>query len=306
MKIRPRNWKSFQHYGDRRPTWIKLHRALLDDFEFHCLPDASRALAPMLWLLASESEDGSIDADPKKLAFRLRTNEKAVNAAIRPLIDGAFFEVVQVASELIAVGERFGVSEKRREEKNGASAPHLIFPLPEDSPPPDLDVMTTPTGCSSSAASRACRASCRRKLDAAPRRAVPPAAIDGLSLPWDGAQRIGALHAGEGVDLVRPSFAGKTALLRQLMLHAITRTNRRVLFISLEEEPDEVWREFTCMAAPPRTPSHQLRWAADAFENKLWVFDSTRSSTRRCSWDRAFRRSRSSASRTSSSTRSCA
>lgn len=93
----------------------------------------------MLWLLASESEDGSIDADPKKLAFRLRANEKEINAAIRPLIDGKFFEVVQVASGLIAVGEHFGVSEERREEKNGASAPHLVSLVIEDSPPPELD-----------------------------------------------------------------------------------------------------------------------------------------------------------------------
>ncbi len=142
MKIRPRNWKSFQHYGDRRPTWIKLHRALLDDFEFHCLQVASRALAPMLWLLASESEDGSIDADPKKLAFRLRTTEKEINSAIRPLIDGKFFEVVHVDSVALADGEQFGVSEKRREEKIAASAASTLKTSSEadDPPPPGLDL----------------------------------------------------------------------------------------------------------------------------------------------------------------------
>jgi hypothetical protein len=70
--IVPRNWKAFQHYTDRRPSWVKLHRDLLDNFEFHRLPVASRALAPMLWLIASEADTGEIDADPEKLAFRLR------------------------------------------------------------------------------------------------------------------------------------------------------------------------------------------------------------------------------------------
>jgi twinkle protein len=71
-----------------------------------------------------------------------------------------------------------------------------------------------------------------------------------------------------------PSFAGKTAFLRQLMLHAIS-TNHRALFISLEEEPDEVWREFTCMAACTQSPNkHQVAWSRDIFSDKLWVFDS--------------------------------
>ena len=29
--IRPRNWHEFQHYHDRKPVWIKLHRSLLSD-----------------------------------------------------------------------------------------------------------------------------------------------------------------------------------------------------------------------------------------------------------------------------------
>jgi hypothetical protein len=62
MILTPKNWSSFQHYKDRAPAWIKLHRGLLDDFEFSSLPVASRALAPLLWLLASEFEGGAIDA----------------------------------------------------------------------------------------------------------------------------------------------------------------------------------------------------------------------------------------------------
>jgi hypothetical protein len=89
-RIRVKNWKDFQHYKDRSPPWIKLHKGLLDNYEYQCLPVASRALAPMLWLLASESDDGSIDGDPKKIAFRLRMTEKEVIEALKPLIDGGF------------------------------------------------------------------------------------------------------------------------------------------------------------------------------------------------------------------------
>lgn len=115
MKIAPKNWKSFQHYKDRNPAWIKLHKQLLDDFEFQCLPLASRALAPMLWLLASEHQDGVIDAEPEKLAFRLRWNIEDVKAAIGPLIGKGFFEVVQFASTALAEPERGASPEKERE-----------------------------------------------------------------------------------------------------------------------------------------------------------------------------------------------
>ena len=89
--IRVKNWAEFQHYKDRSPPWIKLHKTLLDNYEYQCLPLASRALAPMLWLLASESNDGLIEADFRKLAFRLRTTEQEIEDAIIPLILNGFF-----------------------------------------------------------------------------------------------------------------------------------------------------------------------------------------------------------------------
>lgn len=58
---------------------------------FQRLPVASKALAPMLWLLASESHDGVIHRTPEEIAFRLRMTEKEVVSAIKPLIDNGFF-----------------------------------------------------------------------------------------------------------------------------------------------------------------------------------------------------------------------
>lgn len=130
MKIRPRNWKSFQHYADRRPAWVKLHRGLLDDYEFHCLPTASQALAPLLWLVASEHEHGEIDADSAKLAFRFRKKPSEIEEALKWLIAANFFEVMQDASEPLADDEQNGVSEERenlREEERRGTAVRVIF-----------------------------------------------------------------------------------------------------------------------------------------------------------------------------------
>ena len=92
-QLEVKNWRVFQHYKDRSPPWIKLQKSLLDDFDFQMLPIASKALAPMLWLLASEHEDGSIDADPRRIAFRLRWPEADIIAGLKPLIDGGFLFV---------------------------------------------------------------------------------------------------------------------------------------------------------------------------------------------------------------------
>ena len=91
MKLIPKNWTKFQHYKDRNPPWIKLHRDLLNDKEFMRLPLASKGLAPVLWLLASESVEGVFDADFDELEFRLRISQKELEDAIKPLIDNGFF-----------------------------------------------------------------------------------------------------------------------------------------------------------------------------------------------------------------------
>jgi hypothetical protein len=117
--LRPKNWASFQHYKDRAPPWIKLHKTLLDDFEFQSLPVASKALAPMLWLLASDHPDGDFDATPAKLAFRLRTTTEAITEALSPCVDGGFFIVVQGDSAVLAkvVRDAIPETEERQRER---------------------------------------------------------------------------------------------------------------------------------------------------------------------------------------------
>jgi uncharacterized phage protein (TIGR02220 family) len=125
MKIRPKNWLAFQHYKDvhyangARPAWIKLHHKILDDYEFQSMPVAARALAPMLWLIASEDRDGTIDAEPEKLAFRLRWTGSDISDALSPLIGKGFFEVVQFPPTDSRPSLDKLYSESRTEEKRG-------------------------------------------------------------------------------------------------------------------------------------------------------------------------------------------
>jgi hypothetical protein len=68
--LRVRNWNEFQHYGKRNPPWIKLHRALLDDYNFCALPDDAKAHLMLLWVYASQ-HNGEIPIDNAFLEKKL-------------------------------------------------------------------------------------------------------------------------------------------------------------------------------------------------------------------------------------------
>jgi len=57
-----KNWETFQHYKRRNPPWVKLHRALLDDYAFCSLPDSAKGHLILLWLYASQN-NGIIPVD---------------------------------------------------------------------------------------------------------------------------------------------------------------------------------------------------------------------------------------------------
>jgi hypothetical protein len=112
MLLQPKNWAVFQHYKDRCPPWIKLHRDLLNDRVYMCLPLASKALAPLLWLLASESKDGTFDGSLDELVFRLHITPKDYEEGIKPLIHKGFFVV---ASGVLADSYQVAIPETERE-----------------------------------------------------------------------------------------------------------------------------------------------------------------------------------------------
>jgi hypothetical protein len=86
------------------------------------LPIASKAIAPMLWLLASESKDGVFDGSLDELIFRLHISEKEYKDGVKPLIDNDFFNVVSgVLAERLQTAipetERETETETKKEKK---------------------------------------------------------------------------------------------------------------------------------------------------------------------------------------------
>lgn len=84
--LRVKNWESFQHYKDRNPPWIKLHRDLLRDYDFICLQDASKMQLMLIWLLASQM-DNKIPADPDFIKSQLGLQGEV---DLKELIDKGF------------------------------------------------------------------------------------------------------------------------------------------------------------------------------------------------------------------------
>lgn len=90
-----KNWSSLQSYKDRNPPWIRLHKKLIDDFNFQRMSADARALLPMLWLMASEDEDpvsGMLRIGYEEITFRLRLDNKTVKSAIDEIVRGGFLE----------------------------------------------------------------------------------------------------------------------------------------------------------------------------------------------------------------------
>ena len=114
MILIPKNWAFFQHYKDRLPPWIKLHREILNDRVYMGLPIASKALAPLMWLLASESKNGTFDGSLDELVFRLHITPKEYQDGVKPLIDKGFFVH---ASNTLADCKQLAIPETERERE---------------------------------------------------------------------------------------------------------------------------------------------------------------------------------------------
>lgn len=96
--IRVMNWERFQSYKDRKPPWIRMHKSLLDCYDFQVMTVTSRAILPMLWLLASEDEDpksGLIKDSVQKIAFRLRLTVEEIEHCIEECSSSGFVEKVE-------------------------------------------------------------------------------------------------------------------------------------------------------------------------------------------------------------------
>ena len=119
MILTPKNWHSFQHYKDRAPLWIKLHRGLLDNVDYHRLsPEAGKAL-PLVWLIASE-RDGIIPG-AAELAFRLRLSEELAADILEELTEREFLVSFDAAKTV----EQGATQAQRIAKSNGFGSRHI-------------------------------------------------------------------------------------------------------------------------------------------------------------------------------------
>lgn len=81
--MRIKNWSKYQHYKRRTPPWIKLHRSILEDHDWHKLDPVASKMLVMCWLIASE-DDGNLPPI-EDLAWRLRMDEQALEGVISRL-----------------------------------------------------------------------------------------------------------------------------------------------------------------------------------------------------------------------------
>ena len=86
MVYKIKNWDKHQHFKDRTPPWVKLYREILDEPDWHELSGDDAKTLICLWLIASEDKtmSGTLP-DAKRLAFRLRVNEKQLKQALTNL-----------------------------------------------------------------------------------------------------------------------------------------------------------------------------------------------------------------------------
>lgn len=139
--LRPKNWAKFQHYKNRCPPWIKLHREILDDYEYASLPLTSKALAPLLWLLAADSTEGDLTADPSRIAHRLRWSISDVIAGLKPLLDKGFMVSASgVLADCLQVASAETEGETETKKRKAVAPQSRGARLPSDWKPSEYDI----------------------------------------------------------------------------------------------------------------------------------------------------------------------
>jgi hypothetical protein len=111
--MRIRNWQKFQHFKDRRPPWIKLHREILDQRDIMLISPCAFRVLVLLWLVASEDEGKTGELPTvEEMAFKLRMDKPLLAKALQELVP--FIDDIDIT----VISRRYhdGPPEERREE----------------------------------------------------------------------------------------------------------------------------------------------------------------------------------------------
>lgn len=134
MRLRIRNWASFQHYKDRAPPWIKLHFKILHSRDWVCASDAERVLAIACMLIASQDDanDGTFEADPDYFRRIAYLNSEP---DFKSLIKRGFLELLANASiSERTLDFRTTETETEREKETDKSAYALLSETSSETP----------------------------------------------------------------------------------------------------------------------------------------------------------------------------
>jgi len=140
--LRVRSLAKYQHYRDRNPPWVKLHRELLEDYDFEQLPDATKAHAMLLLLLASRLGN-EIPNDPDWIARKIGARSKV---DIAKLLQARFLETYgadcqQDASDTLAPGKQDALleGEGEGERETEGEKRERSLPLPSALASPEFE-----------------------------------------------------------------------------------------------------------------------------------------------------------------------
>jgi hypothetical protein len=88
--LKIKEWEKYQHYKDRNPPWIKLHRELLTSYTWTALDDSDRLLAIVCMILAADTDNKiPLDRDFIKRRAQLRGRPD-----VRNLVEVGFAEII--------------------------------------------------------------------------------------------------------------------------------------------------------------------------------------------------------------------
>jgi hypothetical protein len=98
IHIRVVKWREHQHYKDRNPPWIKLHRAMLSSRTWVGASNETRVLAVAIMLLASDTEN----LTPLDAAWIRQVAYLDFEPNFGPLLDKQFIEFVDESGKVLA------------------------------------------------------------------------------------------------------------------------------------------------------------------------------------------------------------
>lgn len=112
--FRIKNWDTYQHYKDRSPPWIKLHRELLTSETWVSLDDAGRVLAIAIMMLAAATGNKI----PHNPAYVRRAAYLNSDPDFSALFDMGFIEIIEENTEVASTKQADARPEESREEES--------------------------------------------------------------------------------------------------------------------------------------------------------------------------------------------